>query len=254
MKSWIWELAGFVVIVAVIFCTITFADKREAKEVILPAAVKDAVKVAYPQGEIEKVKAEREFEVFELLLKQNGQEIEPTITPEGIITGVETKVGKEILPDIVAKALSKEAQGAEIKSIDQEIKYYVIKPVKLDVPETNFEAKLVKDGKVCEIKLSASGTVFERSAWKNPRSKDEYKCGDNEENDEQEVSIDQVPPAVKAAILKEAGSGTVKEIEQKTKDGKAIYGADIIIDGKKFEIKVSADGKIIDKQEDNESD
>jgi hypothetical protein len=254
MKSWIWELAGLVVVLAVIFCTITFADRHEAKEVTLPAAVKDAVMKTYPQGTIEKAKAEREFEIFELLLKQNGQEIEPTVTPEGIITGVETKVSKDKLPDAAAKTLSQEAQGAEIKSIDQEIKYYVIKPVKMDVPETTFEAKLVKDDNECEIKLSINGTVLEKSEWKKPRNKDEHKCGDNEEKDEQEVSMDQVPPAVKATILKEAGNGTIKEIEQETKEGKTIYGADLIIDGNKFEIKVSPDGKLLDKHTEGKDD
>jgi uncharacterized membrane protein YkoI len=54
--------------------------------------------------------------------------------------------------------------------------------------------------------------------------------------------------------MNEAGKGTVEEIEQESKYGKTIYGADIIVDGKKFEIKVAADGKIIDKQAEDKKD
>jgi uncharacterized membrane protein YkoI len=250
MNVRIWKWFGLVVLVTAMVCAMTYADKQEAKNVTLPAAVKDAIKAAYPQGVIDKTKTEREFEVFEVIVKQNGQESEPSIAPDGTIIGVETKVGKETLPDTVAKALSKAAEGAEIKGIDKEVIYFVIKPVKLDAPETTYEAKLTKDGNECEVKLAANGTILDKSAWQKPEGKNEGKCGDNEDQkkDEQKVSIDQVPPAVKATILGQAGNGTVKEIEQENKDGKTIYGADIIIDGNKFEIKVSPDGKLLDKQ------
>jgi uncharacterized membrane protein YkoI len=248
MNVRIWKWAGLVIFVAVMVCAITYADRQEAKDVTLPAAVKDAIKAAYPQGAIDKTKAEREFEVFEVIVKQNGQESEPSIAPDGVILSVESKTSKEKLPDVVAKSLSKAAEGAEIKGVEQEITYAVVKPVKLNAPETTYEAKLTKDGNECSVKLDAKGAVLSKSVWQKPEVKDEEKSGDNEEKDEQKVTIDQVPPAVKATILSQAGNGTVKEIEQETKDGKTIYGADIIIDGKKFEIKVSSDGTLLDKK------
>ena len=250
IRKWI----GLVVLVTVMVCAITYADKGEGKSVTLPDAVKSAIQKAYPQAVIGNASTEKEFEIFEVIVKQNGQESEPSIAADGTILSVETIVVKEKLPDAVAKALSKAAEGAEIKEVEQSITYAVIKPVKLNAPETAYAAMLTKDGNTCEIKLGADGTVLEKSAWKKAEAKDGDKKGDDEEKDEQKVSIDQVPAAVKATIMNEAGKGTVKEIEQENKDGKTIYGADIIVDGKKFEIKVAADGKIIDKQAEDEKD
>jgi len=75
-------------------------------------------------------------------------------------------------------------------------------------------------------------------------------AGENEE----EVSLDQVPAAVKATILKEAGGGTIKEIERETKNGKTVYEAEVIIDGKEIEIKVASDGTLLGKKAENEED
>jgi uncharacterized membrane protein YkoI len=254
MNVRIWKWIGLVALVVSMVCVISYAEKGEGKSVTLPDAVKNAIQKAYPKAVIGNTSAEKEFEVFEVIVKQDGQESEPSIAPDGTILSVETKVGKEKLPDVVAKALSKAAEGAEIKGVEQSITYAVIKPVKLSAPETTYDTMLTKDGNTCEIKLSADGTVLEKSAWKKAEGKDGGKEGDDEEKDEQKVSIDQVPPAVKATIMNEAGKGTVKEIEQETKDGKTVYGADIIVDGKKFEIKVAADGKIIEKQAEDEKD
>jgi hypothetical protein len=246
MNVRIWKWIGLVALVVSMVCVISYAV--ESKSVTLPDAVKNAIQKAYPKAVIGNASTEKEFEVFEVIVKQDGQESEPSIAADGTILSVETIVVKEKLPDAVAKALSKAAEGAEIKEVEQSITYAVVKPVKLNAPETKYEAVLTKDGSTCEIVFGTDGTVLDKSAWK----KAEVKNAGKEEKDEQKVSIDQVPPAVKATILSEAGKGTVEEIEQETKDGKTIYGADIVIDGKKFEIKVSSDGKLIDKQaEDN---
>jgi uncharacterized membrane protein YkoI len=69
---------------------------------------------------------------------------------------------------------------------------------------------------------------------------------------EEELSIDQVPDAVKATILAEAGDGTIKEIELENENGQTFYEADVIIDGQEFEIKVAPDGKLLGKEIDDE--
>jgi hypothetical protein len=72
--------------------------------------------------------------------------------------------------------------------------------------------------------------------------------GEGKAKDEKTVTIDQVPAAVKAAILKEAGDNKIKEIEEKTKGGKTIYEAEWIADGKEVELKLSADGAVLKKK------
>ena len=64
---------------------------------------------------------------------------------------------------------------------------------------------------------------------------------------EQQITIDEVPEVVKATILKEVGDGTIKEIEKETKNGVTTYEAELIVEGKAFEIQVAADGALLSK-------
>lgn len=85
----------------------------------------------------------------------------------------------------------------------------------------------------------------------------EGKCKKEKET-EVKVTIDQVPSLVAQTLLSEAGTGTIDEIEQEEKNGVVTYEADITKDGKKFEVKVAADGTLIsskeEKDDDNEAD
>jgi len=78
---------------------------------------------------------------------------------------------------------------------------------------------------------------------------------------EEKVTIDQVPPAVKATILREAGGNKIEEIEKETKDGKTVYEAEWKADGKEIELTVAEDGTVLkkkveegDKDEDDDKD
>jgi len=71
---------------------------------------------------------------------------------------------------------------------------------------------------------------------------------------EREVTIDQVPEAVKATILKEAAGNTIEEIEEETKDGVTTYEAEWHEDGKEIEIKVAADGTLLKREVEDDDD
>ena len=71
---------------------------------------------------------------------------------------------------------------------------------------------------------------------------------------EQEVSIQQVPAAVKATILAEAKGGTIEEIEVETGNGQTVYEAEAIIDGQEVDIKVAADGTLLSKEAEDDDD
>ncbi len=74
------------------------------------------------------------------------------------------------------------------------------------------------------------------------------------EEREEKVSLDQLPPAVKATILKEARGGTIQEIERERENSKIVYEAEVIIDGKEFEIEVAADGTLLTKGGDEQEE
>jgi hypothetical protein len=65
---------------------------------------------------------------------------------------------------------------------------------------------------------------------------------------EKKVTLAEVPAAVKATILKEAGDNAIKEIEQVTERDVTFYEAEWLAGGQETEIKVAADGKLIGKE------
>ena len=77
--------------------------------------------------------------------------------------------------------------------------------------------------------------------------------GDDE--DEKEVTLDQVPAAVKATILKEAGDHKITEIEEISKDGKVVcYEAEWKVEDKEIEIMVAPDGTLLGKEIEDDDD
>lgn len=62
------------------------------------------------------------------------------------------------------------------------------------------------------------------------------------------VTLNDLPPAVRATLEKETAGGTVTEIEKETKNGKVVYSADAKIDGKEYDIAIAEDGKLISKE------
>jgi ABC-type uncharacterized transport system auxiliary subunit len=67
--------------------------------------------------------------------------------------------------------------------------------------------------------------------------------GDNAEK----MSMDQLPPTVKAAVEKETMDCRVIEVEKELKDGKVIYAVTYDEKGKKMEIEYSEDGTLLFK-------
>jgi hypothetical protein len=71
---------------------------------------------------------------------------------------------------------------------------------------------------------------------------------------EQTVTLDQLPAAAKGTLTKEAGTGKIQEIEKRTKGDTTVFEADVIVDGKKWEITVRQDGQLLKKELDEEED
>ncbi len=67
--------------------------------------------------------------------------------------------------------------------------------------------------------------------------------------DEEEVSLDQVPPAVRQAILKLAGDAKIDEIERERKNGVVLYEAEWEVHGREAEVTLTASGEVIEFEE-----
>ncbi len=65
---------------------------------------------------------------------------------------------------------------------------------------------------------------------------------------EREVTIDEVPKPVRKTILKQAGKNKIREIEEVTQDGRTIYEAEWVAEGKEVDVQVGADGKLLGRE------
>jgi hypothetical protein len=72
------------------------------------------------------------------------------------------------------------------------------------------------------------------------------------EGKEVKVTLDQVPPAAKATLLKEANGNPIPSVDKEEMNGKTVYEADVKMNGTNWEIVVAQDGKLISKKVDNE--
>src|SRR5262249_39992333 len=75
-----------------------------------------------------------------------------------------------------------------------------------------------------------------------------------EEKGEVKMKFEQVPAAVRDTLAKEAKGAKIENVDKETQKGKTIYEANVKLDVKNWEIKVDADGKLINKNEDNEDE
>ena len=81
---------------------------------------------------------------------------------------------------------------------------------------------------------------------------------DDEDDDnlrsEQNVILGQVPAAVRATILREAGEHKIEEIEKETRNGRAVYEAEWQVGGKEIEITVAPDGELLGREVEEDDD
>jgi uncharacterized membrane protein YkoI len=245
MKMKRWLLVSIAVLGMVLFVAMTKAKESREKMTELPKLVMAAVQNLFPSATVEKTQPENiSVAAFEVELKEGTEAKSAIVSSDGVVVSVESTVAAEALPEAVSKAISKNANGGKILIIEKEEIYMEARLVKLAQPKTTYEAKVTSDGKTYEITVDAAGTVLEMKAAEGDK---EEKEGE-EADDEQVVSLDSLPDVVKAAIVEASEGGTVKKVVSEKEDGQITYEAEVVISGQEFEIKVSADGKVLEKK------
>jgi len=157
-------------------------------------------------------------------------------------TQQEEGISLDQVPEAVKATLL--SQGGTIEEIEMET----------ENGRTIYEADVLLNGQKTELKVAAEGSLIGKEV-DDEDNDEEGNDEDQEDEDEAPLSIDQVPDAVKATILNEAQGGTIKEIERENEDGQIVYGAEVVINGQSFELKVAADtGQLISKEAEDEND
>ena len=137
----------------------------------------------------------------------------------GPALGQEKKITVSDLPAAVRQTADAQSKGATVRGYSRETEH----------GRVQYEVELMVAGKSRDVTIGADGTVLEV---------------------EQQVDIDSLPPAVRAALTKKAGAGKITKVESLTKGGTLVaYEAAILIGGKRSEVQVGPDGSALSHEE-----
>lgn len=75
---------------------------------------------------------------------------------------------------------------------------------------------------------------------------------EEDEANEVHVKFSDAPAAVQSTLTKNADGKTIETLDKEEHHGKTIYEADVMQDGKNYEIKVAEDGTLLSKKLDME--
>jgi len=188
MKSKKWILIGFVILLAFGLALSTGCAKKKAEEQAemeeiekpetakpekeFPVAVMEAIEANVPDAEIDCVEVlEKEgITLYDIEFKEERGEIE--VTEEGTVMNIVTIITMEELPEAVAQAINKAAEGITIKRLEKsEIRSEIKKKreksiiIKLDTPRYVYKAELMRDDQTGEITVDADGNIVEPLEW-----------------------------------------------------------------------------------------
>lgn len=94
--------------------------------------------------------------------------------------------------------------------------------------------------------LVAQGLSGTASAAEQPKTADAPK--------EEKIAIADVPKVVVDAVNTAQPGGKITDAEKETKNGAVVYEIDVTTNGKKFEVKVDAAGKVLSNKPDDDGD
>jgi uncharacterized membrane protein YkoI len=135
----------------------------------------------------------------------------------GAVQAQEKKVKMQDLPEAVQKTVKEQSKNATLKGLSSEV----------ENGKTEYEAEFTVNGHSRDITIDPQGNVMEV---------------------EEEVALSSLPAAVQKGLKDAAGKGQILKIESISKDGKLEkYEALVKTAGKKSEIQMDTDGKLIRK-------
>jgi hypothetical protein len=144
----------------------------------------------------------------------------------GFVYAVENDVLSQ-LPAAVQEVVKRELAGFQITEVDDDDDYDGIKVYKIEAQTA--------DGKELMIKVGPDGTLYQK---------------------EVEIGLQEVPKAVLAVFRKELGNADndVDEVKRISKQAKIQYNIELEIDGKDIELKIAADGTLLEKDVEDDDD
>jgi len=214
----------------------------------LPAPVRTALFQFANGGPILSIvpKTDRGRAAYEADAVVGGREMAITVTSTGKLVSKRTlrecKVTTREVPVGAQAALAKGGKGGKIKAIDR----------RTEDGRTVYRAHVARRGKELHVRATPTGTLISTmAAGDDPDG--EADDDQNDEIDEDALTIDQVPEAVRVTIQNEAAGGQIEEIQRESNAGSVVYKADLRINGMEVEIQVAEDGSLLSRRIDNQN-
>jgi hypothetical protein len=131
----------------------------------------------------------------------------------------EKKISRSDLPAAVERTVQAESRGATIRGFSEE----------KEDGKTYYEVEMSVNGHSKDVTIDSEGAVSEV---------------------EEEITLHSIPRAVQKGLKAKAGVGRIAKVESITKhDTLVAYEAHVVTAGKKSEVQVGPDGKLLDHEE-----
>lgn len=157
------------------------------------------------------------------------------------VSAEEQTVSLGDVPASVRSTIEKQAMGAQIIKIEQEMKDGAVV----------YEAEIVRDGNKSEILVAADGKFLgmDQEEGEDEDHEDGDDDKDDGEDEEDMISWDQLPQAVQQALREKFGGAQPAELKSDSEDGFVLYEAEYDTGGTKQGIKLTEDGAILEIEE-----
>lgn len=213
------------------------AQQPQAQGDRMPAPVEGAFRQAFPQAQIVRIKGEPHMLLmYQVEMLDRGQPRKAELFVNGEVLSVARPVGQEELPPRVAQAIARQTNGAPVGQLEQKEIRAIIAISRLPQPQMVYAAQYQQNGRTIVLEVDSSGTVLRQQL-----ADDE----DDDDANEREIAIDQVPAAARATILREAAGNRVREVEVQVRNGHTTYEAEWMQNGQEVEVAVAEDGTLL---------
>jgi hypothetical protein len=244
----------------------------------LPKPVKEAAAKRFPKAEAKSASRDGTGDkaTYEVTLKENGKNIDVSLTAAGAITQIEQEFAFKDLPKAVAETFEKKYPKATYKMIEavitvkdgkETLEYY--EAVLTTADKKTFEAEVLPDGKFKGETEKAEKPPGECGDDKNGEDKKSKKNADEDarnekgnkkkENDEKGDMGAELPKAVAGAVKEKFPGGKVVGASKEGKGEKATYEVELRYKAATLEVVLTAKGEVVEvevkgKKNDDEDD
>jgi uncharacterized membrane protein YkoI len=217
---WKYIILAIGLLLVSLHCTPLWARPEAAKKVSfdgLPAAVKQTVQGQLgggAAGDVERDEEEGEVS-YVVTISKDGKEHDVTVATDGRLLSLEVELAET--PAAVQKTIQEHLRGASLDGVEKA--FEEDGSFRYDVDSTT------KGGDDRSFAVAADGKLLNA-----------------------QVTLEEVPAAVRKGILDHAGAGKLGDIYWELEDGQVSYDVEMTKDGKDRDFSVGADGKLESEQ------